>query len=195
MVTDCWKWPYNYMFILFCSNEEQGFLNSSKSIHINLLQEEPEMQELHLNLDGAYKGNRENLETHSQQIADTYTTLLLYKWASGRESTYYTFNNLLQLKWIAVLHKIDQFLLWICATRHSKVVVFFPESCMKKGQWRPVICNYKQPHKNPCVSSMKIEQNVKDSLCYNETIYVHLNQDLWIFFVYVEALMQVHCVK
>ena len=65
------------MFILFC--EEQRFLNSSKSIHINLLQEEPEMQELHLNLDGAYKSNSENLETHSQQIADTYTTLLLYK--------------------------------------------------------------------------------------------------------------------
>ena len=32
-------------------------LCSSKSIHINLLQEEPEMQELQLNIDGTHEGD------------------------------------------------------------------------------------------------------------------------------------------
>ena len=36
-----------------------------------------------------------------------------------------------------------------------------------------IICNYKQPHKSICVSSMKLKQSIKDSTCYSESIYVH----------------------
>ena len=84
---------------------------------------------------------------------------------------YHALNHLLELKWIAVLYGIDWFLFCICASRHSKVMAFFPESYMKKGKWWSVICNYKQPCTNPCVSSMKLKQSIKDSLCYSESIY------------------------
>ena len=59
------------------------------------------------------------------------------------------------------------------ASSHSEVLAFFPESCMKEGKWWLAICYYKQPHKNPCVSSIKLKQSIKDSLCYSELIYIH----------------------
>ena len=45
--------------------------------------------------------------------------------------------------------------------------------------------------KNPCVSSTKVKQFMKGSLCYSESIYVHFKlsesilQELWIFFTCV----------
>ena len=68
---------------------------------------------------------------------------------------------------------MDWFLFWISICRHSTVMAFFPESCMKKGKWWSAICNYKQSYKSPCVSSMKLKQNIKDSLYYSELIYIH----------------------
>ena len=102
---------------------------------------------------------------------------------------YYTFNHLLELKWIAVLYGIDWFLFWNCVSRHSKVMAFFPESCIKKGKWWSAVCIYKQPYKNPraCVSSMKLKRSIKNSLFYSESICVHFKwnkhilQELWIF--------------
>ena len=67
----------------------------------------------------------------------------------------------------------------------------FPESCMKKGKWWSAICNYKQLYNNPCISSAKLKQTMKGSLCYNESIYVHFRliksilQELQIFFACV----------
>ena len=103
------------------------------------------------------------------------------------KGNYYGFNHLLELKWIAVLYGIDWFLFWICACRHSKVMAFFSEACMKKGKWWWAICNYKQPYKSSCVSSMKLKRRIKYSLCYSESIYVHFRpnkptlQELWTF--------------
>ena len=81
------------------------------------------------------------------------------------------------------------------ASSHSEVMAFFPESCMKKGKWWLVICYYKQPYKNPCVSFIKLKQSVKDSLCYSELIYIHFRpnkltilQELWIFFACIMTL-------
>ena len=49
------------MFILLASNEDhKNSLYSSKSIHINLLEEEPEIQELRLQLDDTHKGDCKN---------------------------------------------------------------------------------------------------------------------------------------
>ena len=62
---------------------------------------------------------------------------------------------------------------------------------MKKGKWRSEIYNYKQLYKNPCVSSTKVKQTMKGSLCYSESIYVHFKlsesilQEQWIFFACV----------
>ena len=97
------------------------------------------------------------------------------------------FNHLLEHKLIAVLYGIDWFLFWICACRYSKVIAFFPESCMKKGKSQSTICNYKQSYKCPCVSSMQLKQSIKDSICYSESVYVHFRpnnptlQELWTF--------------
>ena len=52
-------------------------------------------------------------------------------------------------------------------------MTLFPESCVKKRKWRSKIYNYKQLYKNPCVSSTKVKQTMKGSLCYSESIYVH----------------------
>ena len=38
----------------------------------NLLQEEPKMQELQLQLDGTHEGNCKSLEKHLQQVRETY---------------------------------------------------------------------------------------------------------------------------
>ena len=70
-------------------------------------------------------------------------------------------------------------------------MTLFPESCAKKGKWRSEIYNYKQLYKNPCVSSTKVKQTMKGSLCYSKSIYVYFKlsesilQELWIFFVWV----------
>ena len=67
-------------------------------------------------------------------------------------------------------------------------MTFLPESCMKKWKWWSAICNYKQPYKSLCVSSTKLRQTMKGSLCYSESIYVEFRlnksilQELWIFF-------------
>ena len=48
------------VLILFTSDEDQKIpytLQYSEPIHINLLQEKPEIQELQLNLDGAHEGD------------------------------------------------------------------------------------------------------------------------------------------
>ena len=45
------------VLILFTSNEDQDSLYSSEPIHINLLQEKPEFQELQLSLDSAHEGD------------------------------------------------------------------------------------------------------------------------------------------
>ena len=90
---------------------------------------------------------------------------------------------------------------WICACRHSKVTAFLPVSCMKKGKWWSAICNYKQSYKSPCVSSMKLKQSIKDSLCYSESICVHFRpnkptlQELWTFACVITSRKAVynHC--
>ena len=67
-------------------------------------------------------------------------------------------------------------------------MTFLPESCMKKGKWWSATCNYKQLYKSLCVSSTKLKQLMKGSLCYSESIYVQFRlnksilQELWIFF-------------
>ena len=104
---------------------------------------------------------------------------------------YYTYDHLLHLKWIAVLYRIDQFWFWIYASRHSKVMAFFPESCMKKGKWWPAICNYKQPYKNLCASSTKLKQSWKDSLCYSKSINVHFQAKQ----TYITGIVNLLCLR
>ena len=55
MHTGTWSIFYNKIVSSTCSLSY--YLYSSESIHINLLQEEPEIQELRLNLDGAHEGD------------------------------------------------------------------------------------------------------------------------------------------
>ena len=95
------------------------------------------------------------------------------------------------LKWIDVIYGINRFLFWVCGCSYSKVMTIFQESCMKKGKWWLVICNYKQLYKYPCISSTELKQIMKGSPCYSESIYVHFSlnksiwKELWIFFAYV----------
>ena len=64
---------------------------------------------------------------------------------------------------------------------------------MKKGKWRSEIYNYKQLYKNPCVSSTKVKQIMKGSLCYSESIYVHFKLSESIFTGTVDLLcMHLH---
>ena len=129
-----------------------------------------------LHLDGAY-------ESHCKKPAEAITagqrniSLLFYKWRCDRDSILHI-KSLLKRKCIAVLYGIDRFLFWVCASSHSKVMAFFLESCMKKGKWWTAICNYKQPYKNPCVSSTKLIQGIKYSLCYSESI-MHILDQFW----------------
>ena len=74
------------MFILLTSNKDQKIvLYSSESIYINLLEEEPEMQELRLQLDDTHEGDCKKpgeILTTGWRIV----TLLFCKRACGRES-------------------------------------------------------------------------------------------------------------
>ena len=45
------------VFIILPSSEDKRFLYSNKSFNINMLQEEPEMQELRLQVDGKHEGD------------------------------------------------------------------------------------------------------------------------------------------
>ena len=64
----------------------------------------------------------------------------------------------------------------------------------EKRKWRLAIYNYKQPHTNPSVSSMKLKQRIKDSLCYTESIYeekLSITTVAWkiVYFLHVAPLM------
>ena len=81
-------------------------------------------------------------------------------------------------------------------------MTLFPESCVKKRKWRSEKYNYKQLYKNPCVSSTKVKQIMKGSLCYSESIYVHFKlsesilQEVWIYFACVytkKVCLQLQC--
>ena len=66
------------MFILFTSNEDH--LYSSETVHINLLQEKPEIQELQLNLDGAHEGDCNN---PGEAFRETHAILFLTECVVG----------------------------------------------------------------------------------------------------------------
>ena len=67
------------MFILFTSDDDQMILyaQTNQFIYINLLQEEPEMQEFQFNIDGTHEGDCKNLRKHSQKIRETHDQFIL----------------------------------------------------------------------------------------------------------------------